>query len=71
MNFYVYEVILYFILFLITVCFSIKNILIFFIAFEMILIPLFLHILFQGSRLNKIEAVKYLVVYTLVGSIFL
>lgn len=70
-NFYIYNHLLMLILILMVVCFSIKDLFIFFISFEMILIPLFLHIIFQGSRLNKIQAVKYLVIYTLVGSIFL
>jgi len=70
-NFHVYNHLLILILILMVICFSIKNILIFFISFETILIPLFLHIMFQGSRLNKIQAIKYLVMYTLIGSAFL
>ena len=70
-NFHMYNQLLLLILILMVICFSIKNILIFFISFEMVLIPLFLHIMFQGSRLNKIQAIKYLVMYTLVGSSFL
>lgn len=71
LNFHMYNHLLLSILVLTAICFSVKNILIFFIAFEIILIPLFLHIIFQGSRLNKIQAVRYLVIYTLVGSSFL
>jgi len=59
------------IIFMMLVCFSIKNIFIFFFAFEIILIPLFIYIIFQGSRLNKYLAVKFLVVYTILGSSFL
>lgn len=59
------------IVFLMLVCFVVKNIFIFFIAFEAILAPLFIYILLQGSRFNKIFAVKYLVVYTVLGSVFL
>lgn len=52
-------------------CFIVKNIFIFFIFFEMIMLPLVFHILTQGSRVNSTLAVKYLVMFTLVGSIFL
>jgi NADH:ubiquinone oxidoreductase subunit 4 (subunit M) len=53
------------------ICFLVKNIFIFFISFELILIPLSIHIILQGSRFDKISATKYLIIYTLVGSIFL
>jgi NADH:ubiquinone oxidoreductase subunit 4 (subunit M) len=37
----------------------------------MILIPLVFHIITQGSRVNSTQAVNYLVLFTLAGSIFL
>jgi len=66
-----YSSILLFIILFATICFTIKNIFIFFIFFEMILLPLVFHIITQGSRVNSTQAVKYLVIFTLVGSIFL
>lgn len=70
-RFYIYNNLINIIIILMIVCFLVKDIFIFFIAFESILLPLFMYIIFQGSRLNKIFAVKYLVIYTIVGSIFL
>lgn len=68
---FIYNNLLNFIIFLMIICFLSKDLFIFFIAFESILFPLFLYIILQGSRLNKIYAVKYLVIYTIVGSVFL
>lgn len=56
---------------MVATCFLTKNIFVFFIFFEMILFPLTFHIIIQGSRVNRNLAVKYFVIYTLVGSIFL
>lgn len=70
-KYYIYNKLLNFIILLMFVCFLTKDIFIFFTAFEMILIPLFSYIILQGSRLNKIFAVKYLFIYTVVGSLFL
>jgi NADH:ubiquinone oxidoreductase subunit 4 (subunit M) len=47
-----------------------NNILLFYIMFELILIPMFLLILIYGSRYNKIEACYKLFIYTLIGSLF-
>lgn len=66
-----YNSVLLFIIFFATVCFVVKNLFIFFIFFEMILIPLVFHIITQGSRVNSTQAVNYLVLFTLAGSIFL
>ena len=66
-----YNSTLLFIIFFATVCFVVKNFFIFFIFFEMILIPLVFHIITQGSRVNSTQAVKYLVLFTLAGSVFL
>lgn len=70
-KYYIYNSLLNCILILMVVCFLVKDLFLFFIAFESILVPLFVYIILQGSRLNKIFAVKYLVVYTIIGSIFL
>lgn len=73
-NIYVYSIynkLLYIILFLIFICFVTKNIFLFFVSFEIILFPLFIHMILQGSRVNKNFAIKFLVIYTLIGSIFL
>lgn len=70
-KYYIYNSLLDIILVLMVICFLVKNIFIFFIAFEAILLPLFIYIIFQGSRLNKIFAIKYLVIYTVIGSMFL
>lgn len=66
-----YNSILLFIILFATICFAIKNIFVFFVFFEMILLPLVFHIITQGSRVNSTQAVKYLVIFTLIGSIFL
>lgn len=60
-----------FIIFLMLICFLTKNLYIFFIAFESVLIPLIIYISLHGSRFDKITAIKYLFVYTIIGSIFL
>jgi len=68
---FIYNHLLNSILILMIICFLTKDIFIFFISFECILFPLFFYIILQGSRLNRILAVKYLVIYTVIGSIFL
>lgn len=55
----------------VVVCFLTKNIFLFFIFFELILLPLLVIISTQGSRGNRLVAIKYLACYTLVGSVFL
>lgn len=57
--------------FLILCCFLTTNIIIFYIAFELILIPMFFLILLGGSQLRKIKAVYYFFMYTFVGSVCL
>ncbi len=47
------------------------DILVFFIMFELILIPMFLIISKYGSRINKIEAAYRFLIYTLIGSLVL
>ena len=66
-----YNSVLLFIILFATICFTVKNIFVFFVFFEMILLPLVFHIITQGSRVNSTQAVKYLVIFTLIGSIFL
>lgn len=66
-----YSYLLNSILILLLLCFITKDVFIFFISFEMTLMPLFVHMCIHGSRINKNQAVKFLVLYTLIGSIFL
>lgn len=47
------------------------DILLFFIMFELVLIPMFLLISKYGSRINKIEAAYRFIIYTLIGSLVL
>nr|YP_004222735.1 NADH dehydrogenase subunit 4 [Glaucocystis nostochinearum]ADW83107.1 NADH dehydrogenase subunit 4 [Glaucocystis nostochinearum] len=51
--------------------FSVLDILLFYIFFESILIPMFLIIGIWGSRERKIRAAYYFFLYTLVGSLFM
>ena len=52
------------------IAFSTTNLLVFFIAFESILIPMFLVIGIWGTRFERIKASYFFFFYTLVGSIF-
>lgn len=56
---------------LIYVCIYTNNLLIFYIFFEMTLIVFFFLIYELGSRTRKIHATYMLIIYTLIGSIFL
>nr|AER54453.1 NADH dehydrogenase subunit 4 [Cassiopea andromeda] len=56
---------------LLIIVFTSLNILIFYIAFESILIPMFLIIGVWGSRKEKERAAYYFFFYTLVGSLFM
>lgn len=47
------------------------NLLLFYIFFESVLIPMFLMIIYWGSSQRKIKAALYFLLYTLIGSIFL
>ena len=51
--------------------FSVLDLFIFYLAFESVLIPMFLIIGMWGSRLERIKAAWYFFFFTLVGSIFL
>ena len=51
--------------------FLVLDLLLFYIAFEILLIPMYYYIGFDGSRNKKIEAQNYLIGYTLFGSLFL
>lgn len=55
--------------FLLVVSFLACDVLTFYIAFESVLIPMFLIIGVWGSRVEKIKAAYYLFFYTLVGSL--
>ena len=56
--------------FFLLVAFTTTNLLIFFIAFESILIPMFLIIGIWGTRFERVKAAYLFFLYTLVGSIF-
>jgi len=51
--------------------FSVLDLFVFYLAFESVLIPMFLIIGIWGSRLQRIKAAWYFFFFTLVGSIFL
>lgn len=52
-------------------CFVVLDLLVFYIFFESVLIPLFLVVLFWGASDNKIRAAFLLFLYTLFGSLFM
>lgn len=56
---------------LVIFCFTTKDLLHFFLAFEALLIPLYFLIGKHGSRSDRIRAANYLVIFTLAGSVFL
>lgn len=55
---------------LLFVTFSTSNLLLFYVCFEAILLPMFYLIIVWGSRSRKIKAAYYLFLYTAIGSIF-
>jgi proton-translocating NADH-quinone oxidoreductase chain M len=55
--------------FFLVCCFSVKDIILFYIFFEALLIPMFILIGFWGSRERKIRAVYLLFFYTLISSL--
>lgn len=52
-------------------CFHTADLLLFFVSFEAILLPLFFMIGMFGSRPEKVNGAFFLLIYTLVGSLFL
>ncbi len=69
-NLQFYLLLLFSLNWVLVIFFSTTNILIFYIAFELGLLPIFLLILIWGSRSRKILASLYFFVYTFFGSIF-
>lgn len=67
-NFKNYSISLLFIGFFLSLVFTVQDLLFFYIAFEAILIPMFLIIGVWGSRARKIRAAYLLFFYTLTGS---
>lgn len=57
--------------FLLVVTFTTTNLLVFYVSFEGVLIPMFLMMGSFGARENKINAAYYFFLYTLFGSFFL
>jgi NADH-quinone oxidoreductase subunit M len=66
-----FQLLLHFITFLLILVFTVQDLLLFYIAFESILIPMFLLIGVWGSRDRKIHASYQFFLYTLIGSIFM
>lgn len=52
-------------------CFSILNLMGFYMYFEGVLFPMYMLILKEGKQYRRRKAGKYLVIYTIVGSIFM
>lgn len=63
-----FQLLLHTITFLLLLVFSLQDLLLFYVAFESILIPMFLIIVVWGSRDRKIHAAYQFFLYTLVGS---
>ena len=57
--------------FFVLLCFSTRNLFVFFISFELVIIPIFLLIYIYGSRTRKIYASILFFIYTFVGSLLL
>jgi len=47
------------------------DLLIFYITFELLLVPMYFLIFYFGSRNRKISALYYFIIYTILGSLFL
>lgn len=57
--------------FFIILCFSVSDFFLFYISFEVLLIPMIFLIYFFGSRGRKIHSIYLFLFYTLIGSLFL
>nr|YP_008475409.1 NADH dehydrogenase subunit 4 [Thraustotheca clavata]AGS55504.1 NADH dehydrogenase subunit 4 [Thraustotheca clavata] len=66
-----YCILFFFLEFFLLITFSTLDLIIFYIFFESVLIPMFLIIGIWGSRERKIKASYYLFIYTLAGSLFM
>jgi proton-translocating NADH-quinone oxidoreductase chain M len=66
-----YFILFFFLEFFLLITFSTLDLIIFYIFFESVLIPMFLIIGIWGSRERKIKASFYLFIYTLTGSLFM
>lgn len=69
-NFKQFICIVYFIHIILIFFFTTLNILLFYVLFEAVLIPVFLLIVIWGSRSRKILASYYFFIYTFIGSLF-
>jgi proton-translocating NADH-quinone oxidoreductase chain M len=69
-NHLVYLVMLYSLIFILCVSFLTRDLFVFYLMFEMSMLPLLFIILQYGLRQNKIKATKYYFFYTLFGSFF-
>lgn len=70
-HFKLYSILLLFLEFLLLLTFSVLNLFLFYIFFECILIPIYLIMLFWGSREKKIRASYLLFFYTVCGSLLM
>lgn len=66
-----FQILLHVIVFLLIVVFSVQDLFLFYVAFESILIPMFLIIGVWGSRDRKVHAAYQFFLYTLIGSILM
>lgn len=71
LNHSIYTLLVPMTLFSLFLCFVVTDIFYFFLLFEFVLIPLIIIIGTCGSRLENKKAIIFLVMYTLVGSVFL
>ena len=63
--------ILLFLEFCIILCFTVSDFFCFYVAFEVLLIPMILLIFYFGSRGRKVHSIYLFLFYTLIGSLFL
>jgi len=69
--FRIFSIILFIILLLLIIVFTTENLLIFFVSYEAILVPVFALIVIWGYRVERFKAAYYFFFYTLLGSIFM
>lgn len=71
LNHSIYTLLVPMVLFTLFLCFIVTDVFYFFLLFEFVLIPLIIIIGTCGSKLENKKAITFLVMYTLVGSVFL
>lgn len=63
------EFLIFLIIIILFICFLTFNLLIFYLIFEISLLPIFLIIIFGGYTLERFEAMIYMLIYTIISSI--